>query len=192
LSGNALVFGYTGTHGPANGLDAVLDAAAILQKRGVAEVAFVLIGDGRDKARLQQRAVDEGLANVHFLGLFNKQHYNEVLAELDVGMQILKNVEGFHWGSSPNKFFDYLAAGRPVLVNYPGWMAQLVNDNDCGVAVAPDNAEAFADGVEKLVSQRQRFAAIGANGRTLAEAQFSQQKILQDLAAFVEELGAKA
>ena len=191
LDDNALVFGYTGTHGPANGLDAVLDAAAILQKRGVEDVAFILIGDGRDKARLQQRAADEGLTNVHFLGLFNKQYYNEVLAELDVGMQILKNVEGFHWGSSPNKFFDYLAAGRPVLVNYPGWMAQLVSEHDCGVAVAPDNAEAFADGVETLRAERARFAEIGAHGRALAEAQFSQQKILQDLAAFVEEVTPK-
>jgi glycosyltransferase involved in cell wall biosynthesis len=106
-------------------------------------------------------------------------------------MQILKNVTGFHWGSSPNKFFDYLAAGRPVLVNYPGWMAQLVKEHDCGVAVAPDNAEAFADGVEKLRAERARLAEIGTNGRALAEAQFSQQKILQDLAAFVEELKPK-
>ena len=189
LDNNALAFGYTGTHGPANGLDAVIDAAAILQKRGVADVAFILIGDGRDKARLQQRANDEGLTNVHFLGLFNKQHYNEVLCELDVGMQILKNVEGFHWGSSPNKFFDYLAVGRPVLVNYPGWMAQLVNEHDCGLAIPPDNATAFADGVEKLRDERHRFAEIGANGRALAETQFSQQKILLDLAEFVEELG---
>jgi glycosyltransferase involved in cell wall biosynthesis len=185
---NELVFGYTGTHGPANGLDAILDAAAVLQKRNVTGLKFVLIGDGRDKARLQGRKETEGLENVLFLGLFNKQSYNEVLCELDVGMQILKNVEGFHWGSSPNKFFDYLAAGRPVLVNYPGWMAQLVTKHDCGVAVAPDGAEAFADGVEKLISQRARFAEIGANGRRLAETQFSQQKILQDLASFVEEI----
>jgi glycosyltransferase involved in cell wall biosynthesis len=191
LDDNALVFGYAGTHGPANGLDAVLDAAAIVQKRGLADVKFVLIGDGRDKARLERRAQDEGLRNVLFLGLFNKQSYNEALCELDVGMQVLKNVEGFHWGSSPNKFFDYLAVGRPVLVNYPGWMAQLVAEHGCGLAVRPDDAEAFADGVEKLRNERARFAAIGSRGRALAEAQFSQQKILLDLAAFVEELAAR-
>ena len=191
IDDNSLVFGYTGTHGPANGLDAVLDAAQVLQKRGVTDVAFVLIGDGREKARLQQRAADEGLTNVRFLGLFNKQLYNQVLCELDIGMQILKNVEGFYWGSSPNKFFDYLAVGRPVLVNYPGWMAQIVSENDCGIAVAPDNPQAFADGVEKLLHEHPRLAEIGAHGRATAEAQFSQQKILIDLAEFVEELGTK-
>lgn len=188
LADNTLVFGYTGTHGPANGLDAVLDAAAILQQRGVPDVAFVLIGDGREKARLQQRATTEGLSNVHFLGLFNKKNYNEVLAELDVGMQLLRNVEGFHWGSSPNKFFDYLAVGRPVLVNYPGWMAQLVTENHCGVAVPPDDAPAFADAVMRLRDNRADFAALGARGRALAEAQFSQQKILIELAEFVEAI----
>jgi glycosyltransferase involved in cell wall biosynthesis len=181
-----LALGYTGTHGPANGLDAVLDAAAVLQRRGVQDVAFVLIGDGREKSRLQQRARDEGLTNIHFLGLFNKKEYNQLLAELDVGMQILKNVKGFHWGSSPNKFFDYLAAGKPVLVNYPGWMSQLVSEKDCGVAVPPDDAEAFADGVEKLRAARGQLADMGARGRALAEAEFSQQKILVRLAEFVE------
>jgi glycosyltransferase involved in cell wall biosynthesis len=181
------VLGYTGTHGTANGLDAVLDAAAVLKRRGAKDIAFALIGDGREKARLVQRARDEGLDNVHFTGLFNKSAYNEVLAELDAGMQILMNVPAFYYGTSPNKFFDYLAAGKPVLVNYPGWMSDLVTECDCGAAVPPSDAEAFADAAERLYRERDRLEEMGRRGRALAEARFSQQRILIELAEFIEE-----
>jgi glycosyltransferase involved in cell wall biosynthesis len=180
------VLGFTGTHGRANGLDAVLDAAAVLQRRGVEGIAFALIGDGREKARLVRRAADERLDNVHFVGLFKKAQYNRVLAELDIGLQILENVPAFYYGTSPNKFFDYLAAGRPVLVNYPGWMADLVTEHECGVAVPPDDPEAFADAVEQLLAGRERLGEMGHAARSLAEAEFSQEKILVDLARFVE------
>jgi glycosyltransferase involved in cell wall biosynthesis len=187
LPDDLLVLGYTGTHGTANGLDAVLDAAAVLQARGVRGASFALIGDGREKPRLLRRAADEGLDNVHFFDLVNKATYNEVLAELDVGLQILLDVPGFRWGTSPNKFFDYLAAGRPVLVNYPGWMSSLVTGHHCGVAVPPGDPEAFADAVEDLLARREALPAMGAAARCLAEERFSQQRILADLARFLEE-----
>ncbi|MCK6478720.1 MAG: glycosyltransferase family 4 protein [Planctomycetaceae bacterium] len=183
---DAFVLGFTGTHGPANGLPAVLDAAAELKRRGRTGILLVLVGDGRDKAALVERARREGLDNVRFLGLFGKDRYAEVLAEFDVGMQILKNVPGFRWGTSPNKFFDYLAAGRPVLVNYPGWMASIVEEGGCGVAVPPDDPAAFADAVERLAAGRDRLPAMGAAARRVAEERFAQVRILSDLAEFLE------
>lgn len=181
-----LAIGYSGTHGLANGLDAVLDAAAVLKRRGVCDVVLVLIGDGREKLRLMRRANQEGLDNVCFVGFFNKASYNNALAELDVGMQTLLNIPGFHYGTSPNKFFDYLSVGKPVLVNYPGWMSELVAQHGCGVAVRPDDAEAFADVVESLNADRHKLESMGRAARSLAESQFSQQKILVELAQFIE------
>jgi glycosyltransferase involved in cell wall biosynthesis len=181
-----LALGYSGTHGVANGLDAVLDAAAVLKRRGVRDVVLVLIGDGREKARLMRRADKEGLDNVCFVGSFNKASYNKVLAELDVGMQTLLNFPGFYYGTSPNKFFDYLSVGKPVLVNYPGWMSDLVAQHGCGLTVPPDDPEAFADAVESLNAERHKLESMGNAGRALAESQFSQQKILVELAQFIE------
>lgn len=186
LPGDLFVLGYTGTHGPANGLDAVLDAAAVLQRRGVEGLAFVLIGDGREKPRLAARAAAEGLRNVHFRGLVTKETYNEVLAELDAGMQILLDVPGFRYGTSPNKFFDYLAAGRPVLVNYPGWMSDLVSGCSCGAAIPPNDPEAFADAAQELLRRRAELPDMGRRARQLAEERFSQPEILADLARFLE------
>lgn len=192
VADDVLALGYAGTHGTANGLDAVLDAAAVLRRRGVRDVVFVLIGDGREKARLVRRAEKEGLDNVRFVGLVSKAHYNQVLAELDVGMQILLDVPAFYYGTSPNKFFDYLAVGKPVLVNYPGWMSDLVTENGCGVAVPPRDPEAFADAVERLNAERDGLQEQGRAARALAESRFSHAEILPRLARFVEELPGAA
>ena len=53
----------------------------------------------------------------------------------NIGMQILANVPAFYFGTSPNKFFDYLASGLPVLNNYPGWLAEMINEYECGYAI---------------------------------------------------------
>ena len=180
------VLGYTGTIGTANGLDAVIDTAAVLKQRGNRRAQFVVIGDGREQKRLSQRVETEGLDNVRFVGLVDKREYNAVLADLDVGLQILKNVPGFYYGTSPNKFFDYLAAGKPVLVNYPGWMSDLVTTHQCGVSVPPESPEKFADAVEALAAAPDRVAQMGQEARLLAEREFSQQRILVTLAEFIE------
>jgi len=60
-----------------------------------------------------------------------------------VGLQILDNVPAFYDGTSPNKCFDYLAAGLPMLINYPGWLADLVQECQCGYAVPPESPQAF-------------------------------------------------
>lgn len=182
---DAVVFGFTGTHGPANGLDAVLDGAAELKRRGDDRARFVLVGDGRDKAALVERARRESLHNVLFLDLVGKDRYPDLLAEMDVGMQILRNCPAFYRGTSPNKFFDYLAAGRPVLVNYPGWMTGIVEESRCGRGVAPDDAAAFADGVQWFCESADR-AAMGAAARRVAEERFAQSGILDGLMEFVE------
>src|SRR5258707_9537163 len=83
----------------------------------------------------------------------------------NLGLMILANVPAFYYGTSPNKFFDYIASGLPVLVNHPGWLSNLISENDCGVSVTPDDAVAFADALERLASDSDACARMGANGR---------------------------
>lgn len=106
---------FTGAHGIANGLDAVLDAAAELKRRGREDIKLVLIGDGKLKPQLQARAEAEALNNVVFHPPVPKARLAGLMAAADVGMQILANVPAFYYGTSPNKFFDYIASGLPVL-----------------------------------------------------------------------------
>lgn len=170
---------FAGTHGMANGLDAALDAAAELKRRGRTDIKLLLIGQGKLKAALQTRAQQERLDNVVFNDPINKFALAGLMAATDVGMQILANVPAFYYGTSPNKFFDYIAAGLPVLNNYPGWLADLITKHQCGFAVPPNDAGAFADALERAADNRPALQAMGQRAHTLATSEFDR-RILAD------------
>jgi len=165
---------FAGTHGMANGLDAVLDAAAELKRRGRSDIKLLLIGNGKLKPALQERAALEGLDNVVFHDPVNKTRLAGLMAATDLGLQVLANVPAFYFGTSPNKFFDYIAAGLPVLNNYPGWLADMIRDNGCGFAVPPDHPDAFADALEQAAADRDALKGMGERARALAEREFDR------------------
>ncbi len=178
---------FAGTHGQANGLDAVLNAAAELKSRGRTDIKLLLVGDGKLKDGLQQRARDKQLENVIFHGNVSKERIPGLLAGADAGMQLLANVPAFYYGTSPNKFFDYLAAGLPVLNNYPGWVAEMVAENQCGVAVPPDDPAAFADGLEHLADHPDERMDMGRAARALAEREFNRDRLSDEFVRVLEK-----
>lgn len=184
---NDLMAVFSGTHGQANGLDAVLNAAQILKTAGRNDIKFVLIGDGKLKPALRARADELKLDNVLFLEPVNKSRLASLLRGADLGMQILANVPAFYYGTSPNKFFDYIAAGLPVLNNYPGWLAGLIEENGCGFAVPPENPEAFAAALIKAADNRAELAEMGRRSRALAESGFNRAKLASQWVAWVTE-----
>lgn len=170
---------FTGTHGKANGLGAVIDAAAILHSRGTKGIKIVLVGDGAEKPSLVKRVEKVGLGNiVIFHAPVPKNHLAGLLASADAGLQILDNVPAFYYGTSPNKFFDYLAAGLPVITNYPGWIANLVESNQCGMAVPPANPELFATAFINManVCEIDRVE-MGERARNLGDNQFNRDHL---------------
>jgi glycosyltransferase involved in cell wall biosynthesis len=177
---------FTGAHGPANGLSAALDAARVLRRQGRADIKFVFIGDGRLKPLLQDEARRDDLFNCVFLDPVSKPELCKLLARADVGMMILSNVPAFYYGTSPNKFFDYLSCGLPILVNYPGWMADLVTWHGCGIAVPPDDPMAFAVALVSLANDPGRRRQMGINARALAETQFDRTRLADDFVDFLE------
>lgn len=168
---------FTGTHGQANGLDAVLNAAQVLQKRNNNNIKIVLIGDGKLKAELQEAAELKGLDNVIFHSPVAKAKLASLMKSADLGLQCLANVPAFYYGTSPNKFFDYIAAGLPVLNNYPGWLADLITNNECGFAVPPDDPVAFADALESAAADRNLLKVRGANAARLAQNNFDRGQL---------------
>lgn len=165
---------FAGTHGNANGLDAVLNAAAVLKERSRDDIRIVLVGQGRDKPDLQARSRAENLGIVLFLDPVPKTRLAGLMAGADIGLQVLRNVPAFYYGTSPNKFFDYISAGLPVLNNYPGWLAGLIAEHDCGYAVPPDDPAAFADALIGAAEDRHGLKRMGTNARQLAVDQFSR------------------
>lgn len=168
---------FTGTHGLANGLDAALDAANELKRRGRNDIKLVLVGQGKLKEDLQARAKLEGLDNVIFHPPVNKSKLAQLMKGADIGLQLLANIPAFYYGTSPNKFFDYISAGLPVLNNYPGWLAGMISDNNCGYAIKPDNALAFADALENAADNKELLPAMGERAQALAKRDFNRHNL---------------
>jgi len=179
---------FAGAHGIANGLDAVLDAAAILQSRGRDDIEIHFIGSGRLKAELIARAEREQLTNCKFLTPIAKQAITSLFQNVSVGLMVLANVPAFYYGTSPNKFFDYIAAGLPVLNNYPGWLAHLLTEHQCGLSIRPDDAIAFAEALIYLADSRQELERMGKNARKLAVEKFNRDELAQQFVNFLQKV----
>lgn len=181
-NGDVFTVMYAGAHGLANGLDVVLDAAAILQSEGWDDkVRFLLVGDGPEKTRLQRRAAAEGLGLVRFDPPVPKREILGYMQQADVFLMLLRDSPVFRHGVSPNKLFDYLAVGRPVIfgVNAPNNPVALA---EAGLTVPPENARALADAVRILsetpASQR---LAMGQRGRAYVEEFHNLRKLGEEL-----------
>jgi len=179
---------FTGAHGQANGLDAVLDAAKVLQDRGRRDIHLVFVGDGKLKPALVARKASEGLDNCLFFAPLPKDQLSEVMGQTDVGLMILADIPAFYYGTSPNKFFDYIASGLPVLNSYPGWLADMIGEHKCGLAVPPNRPDSFADALEYLADHPVERKAMGENSRALAEARFDRRMLADRFVDFLEKI----
>ncbi|MBX2886546.1 MAG: glycosyltransferase family 4 protein [Granulosicoccus sp.] len=176
---------FTGTHGQANGLDSVLDAALELKNKGRKDISIVLIGDGKLKPELMSRSKKQELDNVIFLDPVPKERLAQLMAAADLGLQCLANVPAFYYGTSPNKFFDYIAAGLPVLNNYPGWLADMILQEQCGFVVAPDEPAEFANALERAADDRKALVSMGNRSSELAQRDFDRAILARKWIAWV-------
>jgi len=180
---------YAGAHGPANGLDVVLGAAAVL--RDDARIRFVLVGDGPAKDALVHQARANTLANVEFLDPVPKARIPQLLASCDAGLMVLKDVPLFAFGVSPNKLFDYWGAGLPVVCNVPGEVAGWVRDANGGVQAPEATAESLAQSIRTLLAMSpERRAALGAAGRDWVRREHDRPVLAARLDAAVRPLAS--
>lgn len=177
--------GFTGAHGIANGLEAVLDVAKIIKEKGYDNIKFIFVGDGNKKSDLVTRAANEKLINCVFLGSLPKPDLKSIYCQLDVGLMILMNNKAFQEGSSPNKFFDYIACGLPIMVNYPGWMSRVVEYFQIGVTVLPESPEVFASKIVNLM-ESPRLLKVMSDNTSKARFAFGRDDVAQLLIQIVD------
>lgn len=179
------VVGYTGAIGPSNAVhEQVPEAARTLKERGRNDIVFAIAGDGKSMPAL--RELTEGLDNVHILGRIPKLDVPALTRTADA-LLVLFGKQPILATNSPNKFFDALASGRPVIVNQPGWTKELVEESGAGVAVPTGDGVALADAIEALANDRERTAAMGRAARELAEEAFGRDLQAQRMVALLEE-----
>ena len=166
---------YAGTLGQANDGNEIIELAAELERRGAKDIAIFVIGTGADLPRLQQARDAFGLKNIEFLGLRTKEEVASWHAAAALTYLTLRPLPTL-WAGSPNKLFDSLAAGRPIIHNTHGWMKRLLSDAGCGVAVPPRRADVAADHVLELRDSPVKRTEMGQRARALAERHFSREQ----------------
>jgi glycosyltransferase involved in cell wall biosynthesis len=176
---------YAGAHGLSNDLDVVLEAAALLSD--LPQFALVLLGDGKEKARLIERAQDMDLSNLHFISPVPKDHMGEALAAADACIAILKPIE-LYKTVYPNKVFDYMAAARPVALAIDGVVRQVVEQAQAGFFAQPGDPQALADAIRRMAGDPAKARQMGLNGRAYLETHFDRQKLADNLESMMEKM----
>jgi glycosyltransferase involved in cell wall biosynthesis len=179
---------YFGAMGEANDLIQVVEAARLLQEQGESGLVFVLHGDGKRRPELEAFCRRHELTNVIFSDeIPDKRTLAHLVAASDVCMTIYKNVP-ILYTCSPNKLFDTFAAGRPAIVNSPGWLKELVEEHEAGIFVRPDDAAHLAERVVFLRDHPEIVSAYGQNARRLAEQCFDRKKLAAQLLSVLESV----
>jgi len=145
FSRQKLNFVYAGTMGYANHLELLVDAIAVLNRAHLEKMHFFLIGDGACREAIENRILELKLSDfISVIDPVPKTLLFRALCVFDAGMLLLRDIPDFREGTSPNKFFDYLAAGLPVLVNFKGWISNLLDDG-AGLSCASGDRRALSD-----------------------------------------------
>ncbi len=164
------VVGYAGSHGLANALDTLLDAAALVRQQ---PLAFVLVGDGLEKARLERRARELGLAQLYFAPPIPKAQIPALMARIDIAYLGWQRQPLYRFGIAPNKLIDYMMGGCPVLHAVEAGNDP-VREAGCGLTVAPEDPAAVATGLAALLSMsKSERRALGERGRAYALAKLT-------------------
>ena len=179
LPKNKFVVGYTGTVGTANALNMVISAAYLL--RTEEDIHFLIVGEGRDKHNLQQRTKSMNSSNITFINRIPKNQIQSMLKKFDVCVLSTIDTSLYRFGVSPNKIFDYLYSGKPVITAYSG-KYDIVKRHNAGLQVPAGDPEAFARAVKKLrdVGTRER-STMGKNGKDAILCQYTYSVLAKRL-----------
>ena len=161
---------YAGAHGLANSLDTLLEAAQIVRSEAWGkEVRFRLVGDGPEKQRLVDMAIQKELDNVCFNNSVPRNMIYDILREADVFVMPLKYSPVFRWGVSPNKLFDYLASARPVIFSINS-SNNPVQEARAGITIPPEEPYSLVQAIKELLetSPEERWQ-MGLRGREYVE-----------------------
>jgi glycosyltransferase involved in cell wall biosynthesis len=175
---------YAGLHGLAQGLEQVLEAAALLGDGLNAEIFFV--GDGPTKRELVRRAENQGLERVHFLEAAPADEMPGWVASADIALVPLKD---YIPGAVPSKLYEAMASGTAVLLVASGEPAELVRRFDAGVVVAPKDTAGLARALETLAREEGARKRMGENGRRAAEAYYDRRALVERFVKYLEENG---
>ena len=182
---------HFGSMGKANGLQYLIEAAKVVAERGCDDVNFIFMGDGATQPFLKDLMNRYHLKNVQFLGSHGMKTVAEVVNCCDASMTSFLNLPILKT-NSPNKLFDSLSAGKPIIVNSAGWTKDLVENADCGCYVDPDKPETLADKLIEIKDDKELLERWSRNSRLLSETVYDKNILAAKVANVLEHAYTKA
>lgn len=181
---------YFGTLGYANGLDNFVNAAKLARLKHIEDIDFVLIGNGAMKIRYEEAKNKEEINHLMIHDTLPMDEISELVNACDVSYVGFSHVPVLKTNSS-NKFFDTLSAGKPVIINYDGWMKDIIEKGECGIAVHPTDPDDLLKGIIALKENPETVKKMGQNARRLAETQYDKSILCRKFADVVEAIRLK-
>lgn len=182
---------YTGTVGKANGLHHLVEACDYLQRWGHKDIRISVLGKGNDLERVMELAQERKLKNLHFIPPVPKEEVADFLASADAGIVCFDNFPVLE-ANSANKFYDYLSAGLPVILNYKGWQADYIFQANCGYFTD----QGYQDFALKIVRMARHShaerVAMGQRGRALVLEKFDRRVLTKNLLKVFQEVLSSA
>lgn len=178
---------YAGTFGKINGVSYLAELAAAMKGLDP-EVRFLAVGRGADVKRVRERAQALGVLDETFFmeDALPKAEMPALFSAASVSTSLFIPLEAM-WNNSANKFFDTLAAGRPVAINYGGWQAELIAETGAGLVLDPADAAAAAQRLHAFLHDEGALSAARKASAALARARFSRDKLAADLIRVLED-----
>ncbi len=176
---------YAGAHGMSNDLGVVLAAAEMLIDRD--DIILVLLGDGKEKPALQSQARDMALTNLKFIPPIPKKEMPSALAAADACIAILKPIP-LYATVYPNKVFDYMAAGRPVVLAMEGVIREVIESANSGIAIPPGDPTALAEAIIYLADHPQDGIDMGLRGREYNRNHFDRPAQARNFGKIIEKI----
>jgi len=179
---------YTGNIGPVNNSMMLFEAANIIKKKGIDNLKIVLIGDGQEKQLLLKKTSEMGLKNYFLIyDLIPKEHLVQFLRHSLASLIPLANKPLLDT-SSPNKLFESLAAGVPVIQTTNGWIKTLLFEQKCGFTINPDQPAELVDILLKLKNNDEMRVEMSANALNLAKNSFSKDLLANKMIDSIQNI----
>lgn len=178
------VITYVGAHGVSNHLEQILDAGKVLEDTNV---LFLLIGQGMEKERLKQLALNKKIKNVRFVDPVPKKEVFKYILASEMGASVLKRVDTFKTVYS-NKTFDYFSCKVPILMAIDGVSRELVDAAKAGTYVEPENTSEYNRIIREYLSNPQRLEEEGKNGYLYAKQNFDRNVLAKQYLSSIEKL----
>jgi glycosyltransferase involved in cell wall biosynthesis len=179
---------FTGNIGQAQGLEVLVDGAKCLQDKGVQNVHFVIIGDGRNKGKLLQRINEYGVQNMFtVIGRQPAERIPELLAACDAAF-VSFMADPLFEKTIPAKLQSYMACAMPIVAAASGETERIIREADCGLCSPIGNGDALAQNVLNMMTDGNLYRR-SVNARTYFEKHFEKQMLMNEFEkTFLEDM----